>query len=71
MSLGFVVGGAVLTEIVFGYPGIGNNLYQAVINEDFPLMQGIFLIITFVVLLANFLADLVYVWLDPRTRVEA
>jgi peptide/nickel transport system permease protein len=71
MSLGFVVGGAVLTEIVFSYPGIGNTLYQAVINEDFPLMQGIFLIITFVVLLANFLADLVYVWLDPRTRVEA
>jgi peptide/nickel transport system permease protein len=71
MSLGFVVGGAVLTEIVFSYPGIGNTLYQAVINEDFPLMQGIFLIITFVVLLANFLADLVYVVLDPRTRVEA
>ena len=71
MSLGFVVGGAVLTEIVFTYPGIGNTLYQAVINEDFPLMQGIFLIITFVVLLANFLADLVYVALDPRTRVEA
>jgi peptide/nickel transport system permease protein len=71
MSLGFVVGGAVLTEIVFSYPGIGYTLYQAVINEDFPLMQGIFLIITFVVLLANFLGDLVYVALDPRTRVEA
>ena len=71
MSLGFVVAGAVLTEIVFSYPGIGNSLYQAVINEDFPLMQGIFLIITFVVLLANFLADLVYVLLDPRTRTEA
>jgi peptide/nickel transport system permease protein len=71
MSLGFVVGGAVLTEVVFSYPGIGNTLYQAVINEDFPLMQGIFLIITFVVLLANLLADLVYVVMDPRIRSEA
>jgi peptide/nickel transport system permease protein len=71
MSLGFVVGGAVLTEIVFSYPGIGYTLYQAVINQDFPLMQGVFLIITFVVLVANFFADLAYVALDPRTRAEA
>jgi peptide/nickel transport system permease protein len=68
MSLGFVVGGSVLTEIVFSYPGMGYDLYQAVSNEDFPLMQGIFLVITLVVLVANFLADLVYVFLDPRTR---
>ena len=68
MSLGFVVGGSVLTEIVFSYPGMGYDLFQAVGNEDFPLMQGIFLVITLVVLVANFLADLVYVVLDPRTR---
>lgn len=68
MSLGFVVGGSVLTEIVFSYPGMGYDLYQAVSNQDFPLMQGIFLVITLVVLVANFLADLVYVILDPRTR---
>lgn len=68
MALGFVVGGSLLVEIVFGYPGIGNLLYQAVINEDYPLMQGLFLIIVVCVLLANFFADLVYVLIDPRVR---
>jgi len=71
LSLGFVVGGSVLTEVVFSYPGIGTVLLRAVENEDFPLMQGIFLIITLAVLAANFLADLAYVALDPRTRQEA
>ncbi|HLI01594.1 MAG TPA: ABC transporter permease [Acidimicrobiales bacterium] len=70
MSLGFVVSGAILVEIVFSYPGIGYVLYQAVSNEDFPLMQGIFLVITLAVLVANFLADLSYALLDPRTRQE-
>ncbi|MFI6594640.1 ABC transporter permease [Nonomuraea sp. NPDC050536] len=68
LSLGFVVGGSVLTEIVFSYPGIGSVLLKAVENEDFPLMQGIFLVISLAVLVANFLADLAYVVLDPRTR---
>jgi peptide/nickel transport system permease protein len=71
MSLGFVVSGAILVEIVFSYPGIGYVLFQAVTNEDYPLMQGIFLVITLVVLAANFAADLAYVALDPRTRQEA
>ncbi|MGA8115954.1 MAG: ABC transporter permease [Actinocatenispora sp.] len=71
LSLGFVVGGSVLTEIVFSYPGVGSVLLKAVENEDFPLMQGIFLIISLAVLAANFLADLCYVALDPRTRQEA
>jgi peptide/nickel transport system permease protein len=68
LSLGFVVGGAILTEIVFSYPGIGYVLFQAVTNEDYPLMQGIFLIITLLVLLANLLGDVCYAALDPRTR---
>jgi peptide/nickel transport system permease protein len=68
LSLGFVVSGAILVEIVFSYPGIGYVLYQAVSNEDYPLMQGIFLVITLAVLVANLLADLAYVLLDPRTR---
>ncbi len=68
LSLGFIVGGAILTEIVFSYPGIGYVLFQAVSNNDYPLMQGVFLIITFMVLLANLLADVCYVLLDPRTR---
>jgi peptide/nickel transport system permease protein len=71
LSLSFVVSGALLVEIVFSYPGIGFVLYQAVSNEDFPLMQGVFLVITFAVLMANVVADLVYVFLDPRTRQEA
>lgn len=68
MALGFVVGGSLLTELVFAYPGMGYLLYNAVVNEDYPLMQGIFLIIVFCVVLANFLADLVYILVDPRVR---
>lgn len=71
MALGFVVGGSLLTEIVFSYPGQGYLLVQAVSTQDYPLMQGIFLVITLAVLLANFLVDLVYLWLDPRTRDAA
>ena len=71
LSLSFVVAGALLTEIVFSYPGIGFQLLQAVQAEDFPLLQGIFLVITFAVLAANLLADVVYAVLDPRTRQEA
>jgi peptide/nickel transport system permease protein len=62
------MGGAILTEVVFSYPGLGYVLFQAVSNEDYPLMQGIFLIITISVLVANLLADVLYVILDPRTR---
>lgn len=71
LSLGFVVGGALLTEVVFSYPGVGNALFLAVQNEDYPLMQGIFLVISITVVAANLLADLVYVLIDPRTRHEA
>jgi peptide/nickel transport system permease protein len=70
LSLGFIVSGALLTELVFSYPGIGFVLYNAVLAKDLPLMQGVFLIITILVLAANFFADLVYVFLDPRTRQE-
>lgn len=68
MSLGFVVSGAILVELVFAYPGMGNLLYNAVSNEDYPLMQGIFLMIVVCVVLANFLADIANVFLDPRVR---
>ncbi len=69
-ALSFVVAGSLLTELVFSYPGIGYMLFNAVSAEDYPLIQGIFLIITFAVLAANFIADTVYVLLDPRTRQE-
>jgi peptide/nickel transport system permease protein len=71
MALGYVLGGSLLTEIVFSYPGQGYLLVQAVRNQDYPLMQGIFLIITLAVLGANLLVDIVYLWLDPRTRGSA
>ena len=71
VALGFVVSGALLVELVFSYPGIGYVLLSAVNNEDYPLMEAIFLIITLTVLVANFLADLAYVLLDPRARQEA
>jgi peptide/nickel transport system permease protein len=71
LAIGFVVSGALLTEIVFSYPGIGYILLQAVGNRDYPLLQGLFLIITFAVLAANFIADCVYIFLDPRIRQEA
>jgi peptide/nickel transport system permease protein len=70
LTLGFVVSGSLLTEIVFSYPGIGFGLLQAVDNHDYPLMQGLFLIIALAVLAANFLADLLYALLDPRVRSE-
>jgi peptide/nickel transport system permease protein len=70
-ALSFVVAGSILTELVYSYPGVGNLLLSAVGAEDYPLIQGIFLIITFAVLAANLLADTVYVLLDPRTRQEA
>ena len=72
LAIGFVVSGALLTEIVFSYPGIGFAAGQRGRQDsDYPLLQGIFLIITFAVLAANLLADFVYVFLDPRTRQEA
>lgn len=68
MALGFVVGGSLLMEVVFAFPGMGYLLYNAAINQDYPLLQGIFVMIVACVLVANFLADLAYVLLDPRIR---
>ncbi|GAA4188306.1 ABC transporter permease [Microbacterium oryzae] len=68
LTLGGVVGGSILVEQVFGYPGIGYLLFNAVIGQDYPLMQALFLMITVSVLIANFLVDILYGVLDPRTR---
>jgi peptide/nickel transport system permease protein len=68
ISLGFVVSGSIIMEIVFSYPGVGYTLLQAVQNDDYALMQGIFLVICLVVLGANFLVDMLYGFIDPRTR---
>ncbi|MEZ4374016.1 MAG: ABC transporter permease [Polyangiaceae bacterium] len=68
MALGFVLSGSLLTEIIFSYPGQGYLLIQAVRSLDYPLIQGLFLTITLAVLGANWLVDIAYAWLDPRTR---
>ncbi|MFZ4572508.1 MAG: ABC transporter permease, partial [Bacteroidales bacterium] len=70
ISLGFIVSGALLTEIVFSFPGVGFLLFNAVQNLDYPLLQGLLLNITFAVLGANLIVDLLYVRLDPRVRVR-
>jgi peptide/nickel transport system permease protein len=70
LAIGQILGSTVLVEIVFNYPGIGYEMLQAVGSNDYPLMQGIFLCITLAVLLANLLADVAYLILDPRTRKE-
>lgn len=69
LSLGVIVAGALVTEIVFSYPGIGKLLLAAVQNQDYFLLQGIFLFIIVGVLIANFVVDIAYVLVDPRTRV--
>jgi peptide/nickel transport system permease protein len=68
LALGAVVGGAIVTEIVFGYPGIGMLILTAIQNRDYFLLQGIFLFIIVGVLIANFIVDIAYVIVDPRTR---
>jgi peptide/nickel transport system permease protein len=69
ISLGLVVSGSLLTEMVFNYPGIGYALLQGVQQNDYPLIEGCFLCIAIAVLIANFLSELVYVFLDPRVRM--
>ncbi len=70
IAIGAIVGGQLLTEMVFSYPGIGYALLQAVNQQDYAMIQSVFLIITLAVLGANFLADMLYTFLDPRVRQE-
>ena len=71
IAISLVVAGQILVEIVFNYPGIGFHLYDALGKLDYSLVQGIFVVITLVVLAANLLADVVYVLIDPRARQVA
>ena len=71
ISLGFVVSGSIVVETVFSYPGVGFTMLQAVQNNDYSLMQGMFLIITVSVLAANLVVDLLYGVIDPRTRARS
>jgi peptide/nickel transport system permease protein len=68
LQIGVIVAGALATEVVFAYPGLGYLILQAIHNEDYFLLQGCFLFVVIGVLLANFIIDLAYVVVDPRTR---
>lgn len=66
LQLGAIVGGAILTETVFAYPGLGRLIYEAVKEHDYPILQGTFLILAITVVVVNILTDLVYSYLDPK-----
>ncbi|MFG3438197.1 ABC transporter permease [Nonomuraea sp. NPDC047897] len=68
LTFGYIVAGSLLVETVFSYPGIGLALYEAVQNRDYAVLQGGFLLLTVAIVLANLLADLLYLKLDPRIR---
>ena len=66
LELGFIVGGVLLIEVIFSWPGIGLAMYQAIGERDYPMLEGGFLILAISVIVLNFIADLVYFRLDPR-----
>ena len=68
IAIGKILGGSLVTEVVFNYPGLGNTLYKAILGRDYPVIQGQLLIMTLAMLTANFLADIAYARLDPRLR---
>jgi peptide/nickel transport system permease protein len=70
LSIGSLVGGALITEIVFSYPGVGSLLFSAIRQNDYPVVQGVTLLIMLTVLLANFLVDIAYGFIDPRIRAQ-
>lgn len=70
LTLGFTVGGAIQVETVFSWPGVGRLMYDSVSKQDFPMLQGIFLLLAASVILANLLADLLYSVLDPRVKPD-
>lgn len=69
IAIGFAVGGSVLLESLFTYRGVGYQLARAISERDYPVMQGVFIVITVAVVFANLIADLLYGWLDPRIRI--
>jgi len=70
MMLGSIVGGAVLTETVFAYPGVGRMIYQAVNQQDFPVLQGAFIVLALSVILMNIITDVICAYLDPRIKLN-
>jgi ABC-type dipeptide/oligopeptide/nickel transport system permease component len=69
LSFGYLLGGAVITEVVFAWPGVGRYLIQAIFTRDYPVIQGVILCIALSYVLVNFLTDIVYTVIDPRIRI--
>ncbi|HEX7124205.1 MAG TPA: ABC transporter permease, partial [Thermodesulfobacteriota bacterium] len=67
-NLGFALSGSVLVETVFGWPGLGRLLFESIGSRDYPLLLGIFLFLSVVVVVTNLLTDVLYAYLDPRIR---
>ena len=70
LDFGFIFSGALFVEIIFSMNGMGVLIFDALMSRDYPVLQGTFLAITFMVIAANFVADLLYGWIDPRVRVS-
>jgi len=70
LNLAFAIGGVIEAETVFSWPGVGRLLYDAVMKRDYPLLQGVFLIFAIAVVLANFVVDIIYGFIDPRVKIR-
>jgi peptide/nickel transport system permease protein len=70
INFGLIIGGAMFTEIVFSWPGIGYITYLAIFTRDYPVLQGVFFFVAITVVLANYIADFIYGYVDPRVRYE-
>jgi peptide/nickel transport system permease protein len=70
LSLGTIIAGATMTEIVFSWPGIGRLVYEAVLDRDYPILMGMYIFIALSIIIANFITDIVYAMYDPRVRYQ-
>jgi peptide/nickel transport system permease protein len=70
MDFAFVLAGTVLIETVFAWPGMGRLMFEAIAARDYPILTGIFTVVTAMVIVVNILTDLVYAWIDPRVVYE-
>jgi ABC-type dipeptide/oligopeptide/nickel transport system permease component len=66
LNFGFMLAGSVLTETVFAWPGLGRLMYEAIMARDYPILMGLFIFISFLVIVANVITDIVYAFIDPR-----
>jgi ABC-type dipeptide/oligopeptide/nickel transport system permease component len=71
LELGVLLGGAVVTEVIFGWPGLGREVLQAILELDIPLILGVVLVGAVAIVAANLVVDLVHLWIDPRLRDAA